>query len=369
MTDHLFASPPADGSSRTPDPPGSSSRTGLTLVFVALAAGAGLFLAWRTAGTLLLIFTGLLLASVLDACVRGLAYVLPIGRGWRLAIVCTLIVLGAAWLVVWGGYNLVEQGDELVRLIGDQLRRLRGELRSMGIAPPQSPDGPRTLAQLLLPDPSALFGHAFTAFNVASGVLGNVVLVAFIALFTAASPEVYRRGILSLVPGRRRERVGEVLDEMAEVLRWWLVGQGIAVVVIAVSTWIGLALIGMPGAFLLGVQAGLVNFIPYLGPVIAAVPIVLAAMAQGTSMVIWALGVHIVIQTLEGYVLAPLIQRRAVDLPPVLTLAAVMLFGALFGAMGVALATPLVALIKVAVERLYIEDRLEGARPSGRAAQ
>ena len=144
---------------------------------------------------------------------------------------------------------------------------------------------------------------------------------------------------------------------MAEVLRWWLVGQGVAVAVIAVSTWIGLALIGMPGALLLGVQAGLVNFIPYLGPVIAAVPIVLAAMAQGTSMVIWALGVHIVIQTLEGYVLAPLIQRRAVDLPPVLTLAAVMLFGALFGAMGVALATPLVALIKVAVERLYIEDR------------
>ena len=132
MTDYLTPPPRTNSSSRTPGPPASSSRTGLTLIFVALAAGAGLFLAWRTAGTLLLIFTGLLLASVLDACVRGIAYVLPIGRGWRLAIVCTLIVLGTAWLVVWGGYNLVDQGDELVRLIGDQLRRLRGELRSMG---------------------------------------------------------------------------------------------------------------------------------------------------------------------------------------------------------------------------------------------
>jgi predicted PurR-regulated permease PerM len=93
------------------------------LTFVALAAAAGLFLAWHTAGTLLLIFAGLLLASVLDACVRGLAYVLPIGRSWRLAIVCTFIVLGTAWLLVWGGYNLVDQADELVRLIGDQLRR------------------------------------------------------------------------------------------------------------------------------------------------------------------------------------------------------------------------------------------------------
>lgn len=365
MTDRL-PQPPSPSASATARSP-SILRTGLTLILVALAGAAGLFLAWQTAGALLLIFAGLLLASVLDACTRGLAYLLPVGRGWRLALVCTVIVLGIPWLLVWGGYNLVEQADSLIQLIGDQLRRLRGELRSMGIAPPQSAEGPRTLAQLLLPDPSALFGHAFTAFNVASGVLGNVVLIAFIALFTAASPDVYRRGILSLIPHDRRQRVGAVLDEMAKVLRWWLVGQGLAVVLIALSTWLGLALIGMPGALLLGVQAGLVNFIPYLGPVIAAVPIVLAAMAQGTSMVLWALGVHILIQTLEGYLLAPLIQRRAVDLPPVLTLAAVMLFGALFGAVGIALATPLVALIKVAVERLYIEDRLGGA--NGRSAQ
>ena len=102
---------------------------------------------------------------------------------------------------------------------------------------------------------------------------------------------------------------------------------------------------------------GLVNFIPYFGPVIAAIPILLAAMAQGTAMVLWALGVHLAVQTVEGYVLTPLIQRRAVDLPPVLTLAAVTLFGAL----GIALATPLVAVLKVAVDRLYVEDRLGGA--------
>lgn len=336
----------------------TSRQSNLTLVLVALAAGAGLFLAWQTAGILLLIFAGLLFAALLDACTQGLASVLPIGRAWRLAIVCTLIALGTAGLLVWSGYNLVEQADSLIRLIGEQLRVLRGELRSMGITPPASPEGPRTLAQLLFPDPGALFGHAYSAFSLASGVLGNVVLVVFIGLFMAASPETYRRGVLSLLPRGRRQRVGEVLDEMAEVLRWWLIGQLVAVVLIAITTWIGLALIGMPGALLLGLQAGLVNFIPYLGPIIGAVPILLAAMAQGTSMVLWALGVHIVIQTVEGYVLAPLIQRRAVDLPPVLTLAAVMLSGALFGAMGIALATPLVAVMRVAVVRLYVEDQL-----------
>jgi len=98
--------------------------------------------------------------------------------------------------------------------------------------------------------------------------------------------------------------------------------------------------------------------VPYLGRVIAAVPVGLAAMAQGTTMVLWAIEVQMTVQTLEGYVLAPLIQKRAVDVPPVLTLAAVAVFGALFGAMGVALATPLVAALKVTVVRLYVEDRL-----------
>jgi predicted PurR-regulated permease PerM len=333
-------------------------------ILAALAAGAGLFLAWQTAGTLLLIFGGLLFAALLDACTRGLAFVVPIARPWRLAIVCVLLALGSAWLLVWSSYSLIEQADSLVRLIGEQLRILRGELRSLGITPPPGTEGPRTLGQLLLPDPGVLFGHAYTAFNLATGLLGTAVVVIFIGLFAAADPESYRRGVLRLIPQDRRRRVGEVLDEMAEVLRWWLVGQLAAVVMIAVTTWIGLALLGIPGALLLGLQAGVVNFIPYLGPVIGAVPILLAAMAQGTSMVVWALGVHLVIQTIEGYVLAPLIQRRAVDLSPVLTLAAVMLFGALFGALGIALATPLVAILRVAVIRLYVEDRL-GDKQSG----
>lgn len=185
-----------------------------------------------------------------------------------------------------------------------------------------------------------------------------MVVVVFIGLFTAVDPDTYRRGVLRLLPLRRRERVGQVLDEMAAALRGWLVGQLVAVALIALTTWVALALIGMPGALLLGLQAGLVNFIPYIGPVIAAVPITLAAMAQGTQMVAWALGVHVVIQTIEGYVLAPMIQKRAVDVSPVMTLAGVMLFGVLFGGLGVALATPLIAALQVAVRRLYVEDWL-----------
>jgi hypothetical protein len=142
---------------------------------VALAAGAGLFLAWQTAGTLLLIFAGLLFAAFLDACTRGLAFVVPIARPWRLAIVCVLLALGSAWLLAWSSYSLIGQADSLVRLIGEQLRVLRGELRSLGITPPPGAEGPRTLGQLLLPDPGVLFGHAYTAFNLATGLLGTAV--------------------------------------------------------------------------------------------------------------------------------------------------------------------------------------------------
>src|SRR5829696_3180557 len=147
------------------DRPGARSWSDLRVALVVVAAAAGLFLAWQTAGTLLLVFAGLLFGALLDACTRGLASVLPIGRAWRLATV---------WLLVWSGANLVGQADSLIQLIGEQLRVLRGELRSLGIAPPPSSEGPRTLAQLLFPDPGALFGTAYSAFNLASGLLGNV---------------------------------------------------------------------------------------------------------------------------------------------------------------------------------------------------
>jgi predicted PurR-regulated permease PerM len=163
-------------------------------VLVALAAGAGLFLAWQTAGTLLLLFAGLLFGSFLDAAARGLAH--------------ALLALAAASLAAWGGYNLVAQADGLVAVIGEQLRALRGELRDMGIAPPPGPEGePRTLAQLLLPDPGTLFGTAYSAFSLASGLLGNAIVVVFVGLFAAADPGTYRRGALALLPHDRRRRV------------------------------------------------------------------------------------------------------------------------------------------------------------------
>jgi hypothetical protein len=133
---------PDTAGARRPD---TSSRWSPTSILVALAAGAGLFLAWQTAGTLLLIFAGLLFAAFLDACTRGLAFVVPIARPWRLAIVCVLLALGSAWLLAWSSYSLIGQADSLVRLIGEQLRVLGGEL-SLGHWGSRRRRGPRVHA-------------------------------------------------------------------------------------------------------------------------------------------------------------------------------------------------------------------------------
>src|SRR5262249_52303869 len=155
-----------------------------------------------------------------------------------------------------------------------------------------------------------------------------------------------------------RARTREVLDEMGSTLRLWLVGMVIRVALMTLCVWAVLYLIGLPGPFVLGLQAGLSNFIPYLGPIAAGIPIALAAMPLGNSVLFWAIVSYTVIQSIEGYVIGPLIQRQAVATPPGWTLVAILLFGALFGVMGIALAMPLVAIGRVAIIRFYVEDYL-----------
>ena len=132
--------------------------------------------------------------------------------------------------------------------------------------------------------------------------------------------------------------------------------------VVAVALTIAFSLLGLPGAVLLGLQAGVANFIPYLGPLLAAFPVILVAMPLGVPTVAWVVVIYFSIQTLEGFVIAPLIQKGSVNLAPAWTLFAIVVFGALFGAMGVALAAPLLAIARIATLRFYVEDWLEARR-------
>jgi predicted PurR-regulated permease PerM len=199
-------------------------------------------------------------------------------------------------------------------------------------------------------------------------VLLNFVMVAFIGLYLAIDPGIYRRGLLSLVPLDRRARAAEILAAVGEALRGWLLGQVFAMLVVGVLATIGLWLLGIPLALALGLLAALLGFIPYLGPLAAAVPAVLLALLAGPQQALQVALLYVGIQLLEGYFLTPLVQQRAVHLPPALTISAMVVMGGLLGGLGLALAVPLTAAAIVLVQKLYVEDVL-GDRPNEPAQQ
>ena len=264
----------------------------LTAVLVGLAGGAGLFLAWMAAGTLLLIFAGLLFAALLDACTRGLALLLPLKRAWNLAIVSVIIAIIVAGLLFWSGFSVAQQINDLVRALNQQLHALEQGMAEIGVAPSAdagaSPIG--HLSRLLFPNPHQLFGEARNAFTLAVGGIGQALIVVLIGLFVAIDPAAYRRGIVELLPEHRRLKVAIILDETALYLRRWLIGQLAAMLLLAVLTIIMLAIFGVPSPVLLGIQAGLFNFVPYLGAVIAVGPILLMTLPLGTTTLLVVLG-------------------------------------------------------------------------------
>lgn len=348
------------------DTAGAGRRNLLTVGLILLGAVLGLFLVWQTSSSLLIIFAGVLLASFMDACARALEPIIPIGRVWRLTLVVLILAGLLAFGLVWGAGKLPEQTRLLVRVMDTQIDVLHQRLMDFGVDL-FGPEGGRDFSQWF-PDRGKLFGHAQTAVGTASGFLANTVVILFLGLLFAFDPRVYRDGIVLFVKPPYRARAREVLDEMGSVLRFWFVGQVVRIALMAASVWLALYLLGLPGAFLLGVQAGLSNFIPYLGPIVAAIPVALVAMQHGVSMLIWAVVIYTIVQSIEGYVIGPLIQRRAVEIPPAWTLVAIVLFGSLFGVMGIALAMPLLAVGRVAVLRFYVEDCL-GDDLSGRLSK
>jgi predicted PurR-regulated permease PerM len=193
------------------------------------------------------------------------------------------------------------------------------------------------------------------------GGLANLAIVLFVAVYVAADPDTYRQGLLRLVPPASRPRAEEVLARLGATLQRWLIGQLIAMVTIGTAVAVGLTLLGVPLALALGLLAGLLNFVPYLGPVLAFVPAALLALTEGVPTLLWVLGLYALIQALESYVVTPLIQQQAVALPPALIILAQVLLAVTVGWLGLLLATPLTAAVVVVIDMLYVEARREPA--------
>ena len=299
---------------------------------------------------LLLIFAGIVLASMLDGGTRLLGRVLPIGRGWRLAIVTLLSVGFVVWTFVFAGQTIAAQAETLRTVVTGQANRVLSWGNSLGIV--QGGAGMDQLSTQLM----GSLGRLGSAVSSALGAVTSMVMILVIGIFIAVEPRLYERGFAWMLPMRSREGFYRTASHMGFTMRRLMAGRLIGMAVEGFGTWFLLWVGGVPMAALLGILTGLLAFIPNIGAIVSGVLIVLAGFSVGTDQGLWAIGVYVIVQVVDGYLIVPYVARKTVDLAPALVLGAQLLFGALFGLMGLALADPIVAMIKTALEQKSRED-------------
>jgi predicted PurR-regulated permease PerM len=317
-----------------------------------------LYFLWQAVYVLLLIFAGVLLAVLLRSMARGVSRLTRLPVGWSLAIV-VVVLLGLFALAGWlTAAPILRQFEQLVQKLPESVESLKARLRQhalgnviVGAAPTTQEIEAGAAGGAA---PARVRGMLTNVFNVAVAI----IVIAFVGVYLAAEPEMYTNGILRLVPHAYRPKGAEILAALGYTLQWWLIGQGITMIIIGVLTAAGLWAIGIPLWFVIGLLAALFNFIPNFGPLISMVPAVLLALAISPTKAIWVVMLYIVAQNLEGNVITPLIQRRAVLLPPALTIVSQVLLGVTVGALGVLVAAPLMAAVMVLVKMLYVEQTL-----------
>ena len=294
---------------------------------------------------LLIIFGGLVFASMLDGGVRLIGRVAPLPRWLRLLIVVVLVIAFVAGVFYLTGIQIAQQIEELRARLSDQTSRVTGFIASLGLTPGASDLS--GMAQQAL----GSVGRLTSAVGTVLGALGSLVMVMTIGLFIAIEPRLYERGLQWMVPVGARDEFAVTLARMARTLRVLLAGRLLGMLFEGVLTGILLWIAGVPMALLLGIITGILAFVPNIGAFVSGVLMVSVGFSAGTDQGLWAIAVYFGVQTFDGYVLIPLVAKRTVDLPPALTLSAQILASTLFGVLGLALADPMVAMIKVALER------------------
>ena len=302
------------------------------------------------ANVLLLAFAGILLGVFLCALAALLQRALGLSYGWSLAIVLLLItaaIFGSGWFLA---AEVVQQFRALQETLS--VAQLRASLEQH----PWASNLASSLSLQELLSQRRLVSGMTGAFSTALGALANLVIVVFVGVYLAADPRVYRGGILQLVPPSSRGQFERLFSRLQSALSWWLVGRLSSMAVVGIATAVGLMLLGAPLPIALGVIAFLFGFVPYIGPILAAVPAVLVALSEGTDMALYVVALYVSVQSVESYLLTPLIEQRTVRLPPALTILWQVLLGVLFGVLGIMLASPLLAVLLVTVKTLYLKQ-------------
>lgn len=321
-------------------------RVAVALLMVGLA-----MLLVSLANVLLLLFGATLIAVILRAIADPLSRWMPARAAVLVALLALAILFGiAAWLF---GRQVAVQVTELREQLPQAWSHLQDKLGDSML-------GQRILASIKSSAPDG--GDVWSRFGnfalTLGNALGNAVVALFAGVYLALQPTTYREGAAKLFPKERGDQVRAAFDNSGRALKLWLFGQLVSMSLVGVLTGVGLWLVGVPSALALGLIAGLAEFIPMAGPILSAVPGLLLALPAGTSTFLWALGVYVAVQQVESNLVTPLVEKRAVSIPPALTLFGILASGVLFGPLGVLLGAPIVVVAYVLVKQLWVRDAL-----------
>lgn len=307
------------------------------VAFVALV----IVLLWKAAEVFLLIFAGILLAIFLHALSRWISQKTHLSEKWSLTFVLlalTLIIAGGIWSVAPEVSSQIDRLAERIPQAAEQAQQqvLKYEWVRQLL-------GQKDQLEKVAPGGSDIMSVTAGIFTSTFGALGNLIIFLVIGIFLAISPRTYINGLIRLIPKSRCPRAREVLQAVGSALESWLLAKITAMFVVGVLTAVGLWLIGIELALLLGILAAILTFIPNIGPILALLPAALLALTYGPDKVIYVVSLYVGIQAVESYVITPLLQQQMVDLPPALVISAQILLGVLVGGLGIILTTPLTA--------------------------
>ncbi len=317
-------------------------------VLVAIGLVVLALLLWKLAPVIVLFFAGVVMATAIRAGASPLVRWFRLKESWAVGIVALLAVA----VVLGGGYffgqRVAEETHAMVVAIKDATAKVeeyvsRSPMGATAIEGMKGAADSDTMAKLAK--------GTFTVF----GALADVILIFFLAVYLAADPLPYRNGFLLLLPVAARERVGAALDASGTALRKWLTGQMAAMAMVGVVTALGLWAVGVPMALALGILSGILDFVPVVGPFVAAIPGILIAFTVSPQVALYAALVYITVQFIEGHFVIPVVQSWAVSLPPALSLLGIVGFGILFGPMGVLFAMPLLVVAVTLIDKLYVQ--------------
>lgn len=336
---------------------GVDDRTFVRRTMIVLALAAVAILLWHLRSLLLMLFGAVVVATVF----RALADRIVKLTGWRdglaLALAIGLTLGGLAGLIALFGQQIGLQLDTLRETLPAAWRSFEERVGDIGLG-----DQLRQIVEGVRQS-SGSFASLSSAILSVGNAIAEVLVVLFGGIFLALQPRFYRTGAIKLVPPRQRSVVAEAMDESEGALRLWLKGQLIAMVAVGTMTGLAMWALGLPSALVLGLLAGLLEFVPFVGPIVASVPAILLALAISPDLALAVALAYFAIQQFEGYLPTPLVQQYAVELPSVVLLFSLVGLGMLFGTLGVILAAPLTVVIYVLVKRLYVIEALHTPTP------